>query len=191
VARTGCHPWKTLSSAASVPGERKTRRVKTNPHIYQGKESHFGTEYRKTPLPSDRKGPKTSERSSRVPARGEKKSQRDWSTSLKKARAPWSGFRAWCCSCYLSLLFQFLSDFFSPLVLYWTSLTGPFLFAGKRIVTVLITKVALFSLTDVGRGVHCLRKFCCESAAKRAGLLVLMNKGVMMQVCPFGNGRQH
>ena len=31
--------------------------VKATPHIDSGKENHFGTEYRKTPLPADTKGP--------------------------------------------------------------------------------------------------------------------------------------
>jgi len=30
--------------------------VKTTPNIDQGKESHFSIEYRKTPLPADKKG---------------------------------------------------------------------------------------------------------------------------------------
>jgi len=33
-----------------------TQAVKTTPHI-RGKVNHFGTEYRKTPLPADKKGP--------------------------------------------------------------------------------------------------------------------------------------
>ena len=45
----------------------------------------MGNEYRKTPLPADKKGP--AREVNRVPEGG-KKSQRDWSTSLKQARAP-------------------------------------------------------------------------------------------------------
>ena len=51
-----------------------------------GKVSHFGNEYRKTPLPAEQKRP--SQRGpNRVPE-GRMKSQRDWSNSLKQARAP-------------------------------------------------------------------------------------------------------
>jgi len=39
-----------------MPGmkEKTTQAVKTTPHIDWGKESHFGTEYRKIPLPTDK-----------------------------------------------------------------------------------------------------------------------------------------
>ena len=36
---------------------RRQQAVKTTPHWSWGKVSHFGTEYRKTPLPADKKGP--------------------------------------------------------------------------------------------------------------------------------------
>jgi hypothetical protein len=40
-----------------IPQQKTNQAVKTTPHIIdQGKESHFGTEYRKTPLPADKKG---------------------------------------------------------------------------------------------------------------------------------------
>ena len=41
----------------SLKKRKTTQAVKTTPHIASGKESHFGTEYRKTPLPADKKGP--------------------------------------------------------------------------------------------------------------------------------------
>jgi len=52
----------------------------------EGKESHFKTEYRKTPLPANKKGPVRE--AGPTEYRKEKKSWRDLSTSLKQARAP-------------------------------------------------------------------------------------------------------
>ena len=64
------------------------RKEKLQRTTFNKEKSRFGSEYRKIPLPADKKA--QSERSHRVPE-GEKKSQRDWSISLEQARAPSGG----------------------------------------------------------------------------------------------------
>jgi hypothetical protein len=60
--------------------------VKTIPHNDWGKESHFSTEYRKTPLPADKKG---LVREVQQSTRRNKKSHKETGepASLKQARA--------------------------------------------------------------------------------------------------------
>jgi len=77
-------PW-SLSLGSLLLLERKrirktTQAAKAIPHIKLRKVSHSGTEYRKLLYRQTKKA--QSERSNRIPEGG-KKSQRDWSTSLK------------------------------------------------------------------------------------------------------------
>jgi hypothetical protein len=58
----------------------------------------------------------------------------------------------------LRLVLQSLCDFFHLLLLCWTSLTGPFLSAGKGVLWYLVPKW-YFSLINVESGFHCLRSF--------------------------------
>ena len=52
------HKAPPASFPTSIWRKRKTTQaVKTTPHMKLRKVSHFGTEYRKTPLPADKKGP--------------------------------------------------------------------------------------------------------------------------------------
>jgi len=68
------------------------------------------------------------------------------------------------CLCLVLLVWGWYSSLFVTsfllLVLCLTSLTGPYLSAGKGVYfTVLSTKVAYFSLINVGSGFHCLCSF--------------------------------
>ena len=79
-----CSIWAFASRDKSSRKEKLRRQWKPLSTLIKEKY-HFGTKYHKTPLPADKKGPVREVQQSN---KRWKKSQRDWSTSLKQARAP-------------------------------------------------------------------------------------------------------